>query len=556
MSSPPLANSFWIEPGRLLAGEYPGTGDRTSSEQRLAALIDAGVSYFIDLTQPGELPPYDHWLPSARADDGRYIVYVRKAIQDHGVPQDPESMAEVLDYIDRAIEAGHQVYVHCRAGIGRTNTVVGCWLRRRGLAGPQAILRLNQLWRANARSRSWPTIPETREQTQYVEDWREPDAAAAVGLDLNAARALRWRYLGSMIGLACGDAMGATLQFRKPGQFTPIADLLSGGHWQLPRGAWTDDTAMALCLAESLLEHEQGDGDDQRARYRRWQRQGYRSSTGSCIGITASVAAALHDGDAGASTPGASGTPAAGGTQVGGGTPAAGGTQVGSGAGIRGGGAGTGGAQALTRAGIVALFAAATPERAVRLCLAAVCLTDTSPRLGLAARFYLCLMIAALRGAARDTLCTDARNLWASQFAVLGTASGAPAGTAEFDDWVSGAEHAAAHASGAEHAAAHAEPAVSSEIAVAPAWTTDDPVEVLQLVLGTLLAASGFREGLLAVVNRGGDADVNGALYGQLAGALYGSPGIPHAWSGALLRRELLTDVADRLLVAALAPRT
>ena len=516
MPSPPLANSFWIEPGRLLAGEYPGRSDPAVTQQRLAALIDAGVSYFIDLTDAGELPPYDHWLPPARPDDGRYVVYVRKTIRDHGVPHAPEVMADVLDYIDRAIEAGHQVYVHCRAGIGRTNTVVGCWLRREGLSGPEAIERLNELWKANARSRSWPTVPETLEQSHYVEDWREPDAAAAVGLDLNTARALRRRYQGSILGLACGDAMGATLQFRTPGQFTPIADLLAGGHWQLPRGAWTDDAAMALCLAESLLEFEHGDRDDQRQRYRRWQREGYRSSTGSCIGITANVAAALHDdGDGGA------------------GVADAGSIETES------------GAQALTRAGIVALFAGAPPERAVHLGLAAVGLTDASPRLETATRFYLCLMTAALRGAARHTLCADARDLWASQFAGLGSASGAAPGTAEFNAWVSGAEHAAAHA----------EPAASAEIGVTPTWTTGDPVEVLQLMLGTLLAASDFREGLLAVVNHGGDTDVHGALYGQLAGAIYGSTGIPQTWSRTLLRRELLTDVADRLLVAALAPR-
>lgn len=268
MHSPPLANSFWIEPGRLLAGEYPGNGDRASTEARLGELIGAGISYFIDLTDAGELAPYDHCLPTARAGDGRYIIYVRKAIRDHGVPQNLESMAEILDYIDRAIEVGHQVYVHCRAGIGRTNTVIGCWLRREGWSGPEAVDRLNQLWQANARSRTWPRVPETGEQERYVLEWVEPADKDAIDLDLDAARKLRARYLGTVFGLACGDAMGSTVQFRKPEQFTPIADLLGGGHWQLPRGAWTDETAMSLCLAESLLANEGCDAVDQCARYR------------------------------------------------------------------------------------------------------------------------------------------------------------------------------------------------------------------------------------------------------------------------------------------------
>jgi ADP-ribosylglycohydrolase len=421
-------------------------------------------------------------------------------------------MADILDYSHRAIEAGHQVYVHCRAGIGRTNTVVGCWLRREGLSGLEAIDRLNLLWRANARSRSWPRVPETPEQLRYVMEWREPDADGALGLDLASARVLRERYQGAMQGLACGDAMGATLQFRQVGQFTPIADLLSGGHWQLPRGAWTDDTSMALCLAESLLECDGADIEDQRSRYRRWQREGYRSSTGSCIGITAAVAAALQDGAAGAAVP-----------HIGGGAGAAG-------------VAGAGGVQPLTRVGIAALFSAAAPDRAMQLGLAAVELTDAAPRLKTAARYYVCFMIAALRGAVRDTLTAEARAFWANELIASLDALDRSREPSDFETFVQGAEGAAA--------------------APASGAASDDPVAVLQRIVGAVLAAAGFREGLLAIVNQGGDSDVHGALYGQLAGALYGSPGIPRAWTSALLRREVLSDMADRLLVAALTPGT
>ena len=170
--------------------------------------------------------------------------------------------------------------MHCRAGIVRTHTVIGCWLRREGYSGPDAIERLNQLSQANAPARSLPQIPQTAEQQRYVLEWLEPAEPDQSGLDLDATRVLRDRYLGSMLGLACGDAMGTSLQFRKPGQFAPLADLLGGGHWQLPRGAWTDDTAMALCLAESLLETDGFDAADQVRRYRRWQHDGHLSSTG------------------------------------------------------------------------------------------------------------------------------------------------------------------------------------------------------------------------------------------------------------------------------------
>jgi ADP-ribosyl-[dinitrogen reductase] hydrolase len=80
---------------------------------------------------------------------------------------------------------------------------------------------------------------------------------------------------------------------RRPGRFTPVGDMLGGGPFDLPRGAWSDDTAMALCLAESLVERPGFDARDQVARYRRWQQEGYLSATGQCVGITAGTARAL-----------------------------------------------------------------------------------------------------------------------------------------------------------------------------------------------------------------------------------------------------------------------
>ena len=85
----------------------------------------------------------------------------------------------------------------------------------------------------------------------------------------------------------------APTQYRRAGRFTPVGDLLGGGPFDLPRGAWSDDTAMALCLAESLLESGGFDARDQVARYRRWQQQGYLSATGQCVGISAATARAL-----------------------------------------------------------------------------------------------------------------------------------------------------------------------------------------------------------------------------------------------------------------------
>jgi ADP-ribosyl-[dinitrogen reductase] hydrolase len=110
---------------------------------------------------------------------------------------------------------------------------------------------------------------------------------------LVAARALRERFVGTLFGLAVGDAVAAATQFRRAGSFSPVGDMLGGGPFDLPRGAWSDDTAMALCLAESLLECNGFDPRDQVQRYGRWQQEGYLSCTGQCVGITASTARSL-----------------------------------------------------------------------------------------------------------------------------------------------------------------------------------------------------------------------------------------------------------------------
>ena len=108
-----------------------------------------------------------------------------------------------------------------------------------------------------------------------------------------AALDLRARYRGALLGLAAGDALGTTLEFRAPGTFEPLDDLVGGGPFRLPAGAWTDDTSMALCLAESLLACGGFDPADQMRRYVRWWHEGHLSSTGTCFDIGNTVRQAL-----------------------------------------------------------------------------------------------------------------------------------------------------------------------------------------------------------------------------------------------------------------------
>src|SRR4051812_31608759 len=105
---------------------------------------------------------------------------------------------------------------------------------------------------------------------------------------------VRERFRGCLLGLAVGDAVGTTVEFSPPGSFPPVTDMVGGGPFSLTVGAWTDDTSMALCLAESLLERGGFDPIDQLERYVRWWKQGHWSSTGTCFDIGRATRIALQ----------------------------------------------------------------------------------------------------------------------------------------------------------------------------------------------------------------------------------------------------------------------
>jgi ADP-ribosyl-[dinitrogen reductase] hydrolase len=104
---------------------------------------------------------------------------------------------------------------------------------------------------------------------------------------------LQDRFLGCLLGLAAGDAVGTTVEFQPRGSFTPLTGMVGGGPFRLEPGQWTDDTSMALCLATSLVERAGFDARDQMERYCRWREEGYMSSNGRCFDIGNTVASAL-----------------------------------------------------------------------------------------------------------------------------------------------------------------------------------------------------------------------------------------------------------------------
>ena len=753
----PLRNCYWVVPGLLLAGEHPNGPTRDKTKDRLKKLLDAGIECFVDLTKPTELLRYDTLLPF-------YVEYTRKSIKDHGIPAARSQMVEILEYIANSMRAGRPVYVHCRAGIGRTGTVVGCLLAERGMQGQATIDELNRLWQQCRRSRSWPFIPETDAQSHYVREWQpsldggfelsslatavatvgsmsadgsvrgsavspagagpsganvgsragaaraggaglraaaeqaraavargevqvkappmpaatagltatpsaargravpveatgggrgkvpsadtaagangarrahppsapaasggavagndraagrppvefergaiapsiraeiaeaiagrapaspgqgtaspnageeapwaviapastsdtvrsripaqpsagprvaaatEPTATrsstadqtpaargqaaaeqgpaargqaaaeqmaaarAAVAAELTAsrgtaaaqstaaaravpppveepvdsdplldpetlavARGLRERFLGTMFGLAVGDAVAAATQFRRPGTFSPVGDMLGGGPFDLPRGAWSDDTAMALCLAESLLERDGFDARDQVQRYSRWQQDGYLTSTGQCVGITASTARSL--------------------------------------------------ALAKWRRGMV-FPGSHDPEQ-----------LDPEPlsRIASIALFYF----ASLESTQQQAV--DSSRITCQAPAVL---------------------DACRRLSAALHAALAGQPktkilAEGGPINEATVQANNTAAAALNTALWAFSSTDNFRDAVLRAANVGGNSDVVATVVGQLAGAHYGASAIPASWRSGLMQKDLIEGIADRLL--------
>lgn len=151
----PIPRSYWVREDQLLAGPFPmGAVD---------ALVAAGVTAFINLTQPFE-GNYAAELP----DD---VQYQHHAIQDFDTPP-PSQIAEILDAIDALLDEGATVYVHCWAGIGRTGTIIGCWLVRHGMDGEAALDLLEE-----RRGR----LPETADQRDMVRRWSQLDPALGAG---------------------------------------------------------------------------------------------------------------------------------------------------------------------------------------------------------------------------------------------------------------------------------------------------------------------------------------------------------------------------------------
>jgi protein-tyrosine phosphatase len=172
----PFPRSYWVEPGLFMAGYYPGDVDAAEEAGKLQKLLDCDVSVIINLVETDEITlsddivvDYSASLMEMAREMRRDIRIHRFPVQDMSVP-DTGTMGEILDTIDAEIGKGRLVYVHCLGGLGRTGTVVGCWLVRHGVAsGDSALAQLAVLRQEDEYSHA--ASPQTWEQCEYVKRW-------------------------------------------------------------------------------------------------------------------------------------------------------------------------------------------------------------------------------------------------------------------------------------------------------------------------------------------------------------------------------------------------
>ncbi|MFN3648992.1 MAG: fused DSP-PTPase phosphatase/NAD kinase-like protein [Armatimonadota bacterium] len=173
----PPARSYWIEPGRVLGGCYPGALEAAKERRKVGRLLDCGVRTFVDLTEAGEehrgqlLRPYEETVAALARERGLQVTCRRFPIEDLNVPT-MELMAECIRFTETALARG-RVYVHCLGGVGRTGTFAACWLLTRGVASAQDVFGKLAELRTLDRVRGSRKAPEREVQCRFVRDWAE-----------------------------------------------------------------------------------------------------------------------------------------------------------------------------------------------------------------------------------------------------------------------------------------------------------------------------------------------------------------------------------------------
>jgi ADP-ribosyl-[dinitrogen reductase] hydrolase len=299
------------------------------------------------------------------------------------------------------------------------------------------------------------------------------------------------RAQGALVGLACGDALGTTGEFHQPGEFPPIRDMVGGGVFRLQPGKWTDDTSLALCLADSLLACGEFNSIDQLERYVRWFRSGYRSSIGKAFDVGDLTRQALTEYlGTGAAYPGQVGEWTAGNGSI------------------------------MRLAPIPIFYSGAIESDLLKFSGLSSKTTHAEPICVEACQFMGLWIQRALAGASKEDL-LNISSLVSSIEKFNGTNLHPELRLVLMGRYL------------------------DKEV---PIISSGYVVHTLEVALWALSSTENFEDGLIRVVNLGGDADTAGAVYGQLAGAIYGLRSIPKRWLEVLYLQQEIAELAKKLL--------
>ena len=299
-------------------------------------------------------------------------------------------------------------------------------------------------------------------------------------------RRTRDRFRGCLLGLACGDAVGTTVEFKPRGTFAPVTDITGGGPFGLKAGEWTDDTSMALCLGVSLLECGGFDPRDQMERYCRWQREGYLSSNGVCFDMGNTVARALRRYRQ-------SGNPFSGSIDP-----------------------HTAGNGSLMRLAPIPMYYVENLEKVAYFSVESSRTTHGTREAVEACLLFGVMVALALRGEVKRSVLFDG-----------------PTSVLLYHQLTLSIQNIAEGS--------------FSEKSVDEIRGSGYVVESLKAALWCFHQTDNYREAVLCAANLGDDADTTAAICGQIAGAYYGVGGIPGEWLAKLAKRSDIESIADAL---------
>lgn len=240
--SRPIYQSYYLG-YNIFAGEYPGDKYTEKADTKIMQMLHFGVRHFIDLTEEGELKPYSHLLP---ADS----TYKRFPIRDCGVPQNMESVEQLLNYIREVSkrEDGY-VYIHCWGGVGRTGTIVACYLAKQTFDDTMKVLRRHFSEMPKSANR---VTPDTKEQEAFIKQFID-------GREERQQKRQKWVkdcIRGSLMAGAAGDALGYPVEFMSRGSILSRYGEPGITTFELDdkgKALVSDDTQMTLFTANGML---------------------------------------------------------------------------------------------------------------------------------------------------------------------------------------------------------------------------------------------------------------------------------------------------------------